>query len=144
AGSWNVLATIPVGKRPRGVRAGRGGRRVYVALSGSPKCPPSLPDEECARLVRDRRADGIAGVDPLRGVVERILPSGSDPEDFDVSADERSLYVSNEDAGTASILDLGEEELRAVVPVGREPEGVRIRPDGAAVYVTGEGDGDVT
>ncbi|HLE69048.1 MAG TPA: hypothetical protein VJH87_05160, partial [Vicinamibacteria bacterium] len=28
-----VVATIEVGKRPRGVRAGRDGARVYVALS---------------------------------------------------------------------------------------------------------------
>jgi YVTN family beta-propeller protein len=35
-----VVARIPVGKRPRGVRASPDGTRVYVALSGSPKSPP--------------------------------------------------------------------------------------------------------
>jgi YVTN family beta-propeller protein len=31
----NVLAKIPVGKRPRGIHASADGRRVYVTLSGS-------------------------------------------------------------------------------------------------------------
>src|SRR3954451_9027928 len=38
-----VIATIPVGKRPRGVHASPDGAFVYVALSGSPITgPPQL------------------------------------------------------------------------------------------------------
>src|SRR5882724_8003606 len=36
-----VVATIEVGTRPRGVHASTDGRTVFVALSGSPKCPRS-------------------------------------------------------------------------------------------------------
>ena len=35
-----VMATIPVGKRPRGIHATADGRRVFVALSGTPIAPP--------------------------------------------------------------------------------------------------------
>jgi YVTN family beta-propeller protein len=35
-----VVATIPVGKRPRGIRLSRDGSHVFVALSGSPIAPP--------------------------------------------------------------------------------------------------------
>src|SRR5262249_42546281 len=42
-----VVAEIPVGRRPRGLKLSPDGRTVYVALSGSPKCPPSMPDAEC-------------------------------------------------------------------------------------------------
>ena len=61
--SDSVVARIAVGKRPRGVKLSPDGRRAYVALSGSPKCPPTMPDEECAKLVADKSADGIGIVD---------------------------------------------------------------------------------
>src|SRR4051794_35979420 len=39
----SVVATIPVGKRPRGIHASPDGKRLYVALSGSPIAgPPKL------------------------------------------------------------------------------------------------------
>jgi YVTN family beta-propeller protein len=50
----SVVATIPVGTRPRGVRVSQDGGTVFVALSGSPKCPPSMPDEECEKLKADK------------------------------------------------------------------------------------------
>src|SRR4249920_596062 len=47
AATDSVVTTIEVGTRPRGVKVSPDGRTVYVALSGSPKCPPTMPDEEC-------------------------------------------------------------------------------------------------
>ena len=58
-----VVATIDVGKRPRGMKIDRAGARLFVAVSGLPKCPPTVPDEECAKLKRDLSADGIAIID---------------------------------------------------------------------------------
>ncbi len=37
---FKVEATIPVGKRPRGIHASPDGKTVYVALSGTPIEPP--------------------------------------------------------------------------------------------------------
>src|SRR5689334_6452608 len=37
-----VVSTIPVGKRPRGVRASRDGKTLYIALSGSPIGGPNV------------------------------------------------------------------------------------------------------
>src|SRR5262245_16631117 len=42
--NFKVTATIPVGKRPRGVRASPDGNTVYVALSGTPIEPPPKLD----------------------------------------------------------------------------------------------------
>src|ERR1051326_4468317 len=40
---WKVVASIPVGKRPRGIIASPDGHTVYVALSGTPiSGPPPL------------------------------------------------------------------------------------------------------
>jgi YVTN family beta-propeller protein len=140
----SVVATIPVGTRPRGVRVSRDGRTVFVALSGSPKCPPTMPDEECEKLKADKTKDGIAVVDVAQRRATRVLPGGSDPEAFDISQDGSTLFVSNEDANTASIVDIASGNVRSTVNVGREPEGVRIQPDGAAVWITGETDHNLT
>ncbi|MGH7702797.1 MAG: beta-propeller fold lactonase family protein, partial [Gemmatimonadales bacterium] len=135
-----VIATIPVGTRPRGVKVSPDGRTVYVALSGSPKCPPSMPDEECEKLQADKSKDGIAVVDVAARAVVRVLPGGSDPEQFDVSLDGKRLYISNENAGTASVVDVGSGKVLSTVKVGTEPEGVRLSPDGKTVWVTAESD----
>lgn len=136
----SLIATIPVGTRPRGVKVSPDGRTVYVALSGSPKCPPSMPDAECEKLKADKTKDGIAEVDVIGRRVRRVLPGGSDPEQFDISRDGSRLYISNEDAGTASLVDLKSGTIDTTVSVGAEPEGVRISPNGKLVYVTAESD----
>ena len=52
-----VITTIPVGKRPRGIRVSPDGSTLYVALSGSPIAGPGVdesklppPDKRIARL----------------------------------------------------------------------------------------------
>ena len=103
-----------------------------------------MPDEECEKLKADKSKDGIAVVDAAARKVARVLPGGSDPENFDISQDGTTLFVSNEDAGTASIVDMASGKIRSTVKVGKEPEGVRVQPDGKAVWVTGETDHNVT
>lgn len=142
--SNELITTFDVGRRPRGIRVSEDGKKLFVALSGSPKCPPTMPDEECAKKVTDKSKDGIAVVDVLTTSVERILPGGSDPEQFDLSADGRRLFVSNEDSDQATMVDIASGEVLKTIAVAREPEGVRVSPDGALVYVTGETDHDVT
>jgi len=143
-GGDSVVATVAVGTRPRGVKVTSDGKTVFVALSGSPKCPPSMPDEECAKLKVDKSKDGIAVIDAATRTVTKVLPGGSDPEAFDISADGKLLYVSNEDAGVASIIEIGTGTVRSTVKTGREPEGVTVSPDGKTVWITGETDHDLT
>ena len=139
-----VVASIPVGTRPRGVRLSPDGKTIFVALSGSPRCPPTMPDEECEKLKADKTKDGIAMVDAAARKVTRVLPGGSDPENFDISRDGSTLFISNEDAGEATIVDVATGKIRQTVKVGQEPEGVRVQPDGAVVWVTGETAHNVT
>src|SRR5438552_1696406 len=39
-----VIATVPLGKRPRGIHVSPDGRTIYVALSGSPQAPPGVDE----------------------------------------------------------------------------------------------------
>lgn len=139
-----VIDTIEVGKRPRGLKLNHDGSRLYVAVSGLPKCPPSVPDEECAKLERDLTADGIAIVDTASRKVIEVLKAGSDPEQFDISTDGKRLFVANEDAAMTSVVDIGSGKVIARIAVGREPEGVATAPNGRWVLVTNESDNSVS
>jgi PQQ-dependent catabolism-associated beta-propeller protein len=120
-----VVATIPLGVRPRGVQASPDGRRIYVALSDD------QPDVRTG-------GDAIAVVDvATRRIVARYR-AGTDPEQFGVTPDGRYLYAANEDAGNCSVLDLRTGREVAALVVGIEPEGVGVSPDGRWVYVTAE------
>jgi YVTN family beta-propeller protein len=136
-----VVATIPLGKRPRGIRVSPDARTLYVALSGSPIAPPGV--DEKTLPPPDRSADGIGVVDVRERKLVRTIHAGTDPEQLAVSRDGARLFIANEDAALASVVDVAAGRVVATVPVGGEPEGVDLRPDGAVVYVTSEEDGEV-
>jgi YVTN family beta-propeller protein len=134
-----VVARIPVGKRPRGLKLSKDGKWLYVAQSGSPRAGPNVDPSKLGPA--DRTADGIGVVDLKTRKLVRTLPGGQDPEAFDVSDDGKTLYVSNEETAELSVVDVEAAKIVKKVPVGREPEGVTLRPDGRFVYVTSEDEG---
>ena len=155
--SLEAVATIPVGKRPRGIHASPDGKTVYVALSGTPsEGPPQLDaagnpvfkrdnqdDDDDDDVVSDKAADGVGVVDVASRKFVKKISVGSDPEEFDISADGKQLYVSNEDVKTASSVDIANGKVDHIVPLSQEPEGVAVTPDGKTLIVTCETGGDV-
>jgi YVTN family beta-propeller protein len=140
--SRQVVATVPVGKRPRGIRLSPDGATLYVALSGSPIAPPGVDEDTLPPA--DTSADGIGVVDVREMTLLRVLPSGSDPEQLAVSLDGRVLFIANEDAAQVSVVSAADGRLLKTLAVGGEPEGVDLRPDGKVVYVTCEEDNSVS
>jgi YVTN family beta-propeller protein len=136
-----VVARIPVGKRPRGIKLSRDGKLLYVALSGSPRGGPGV--DESKLPPGDRTADGIGVVDLASHKLLRTLPSGQDPEAFDLSRDGKTIFISNEETAEMSALDLRSGKIKGKAAIGLEPEGVTLRPDGKVVYVTSESDNAV-
>ena len=151
-----AIGTLRVGKRPRGIHASPDGKTVYVALSGTPiEGPPELDakgnpifkrdkdKDEDDEVASDKSADGVGVIDvATRKIIEK-LNVGSDPEEFDVSADGKQLFVSNEDVKTASLIDIASGKVAHIAPLSQEPEGVAVTPDGKRLYVTCERSGDV-
>jgi YVTN family beta-propeller protein len=133
-----VIATVPVGKRPRGLALSRDGSRLYVALSGVPGCPAGLSRVKCARLARDPSADGVAVVDTRTLKVLRRLGAGSDPVALALGRTERQLYVSDEDSGALAVVDLRAGTLLTHIHVASGPRAVRLSPNGEWVAVTSE------
>jgi YVTN family beta-propeller protein len=136
-----VVAKVPLGKRPRGIHASADGKTIYVALSGSPIAGPGV--DESTLPPPDKNADGIGVFDVASLKLLKVIKSGSDPEEFGLSKDGKQLYVSNEDVGGASILDLAAEKIVKEIKTGEEPEGVTVSPDGSRVLVTSEDAGTV-
>lgn len=141
AATYEVVATIPLGKRPRGIHASPDGKTIYVALSGSPIAPPGV--DESTLPPPDKKADAIGVFDVRQNKLLRLIPAGSDPEEFDLSKDGTLLYCSNEDVGQTSIVDIASGKVIASIPVGPEPEGVTTSPDGKSVFVTSEQGGTI-
>jgi PQQ-dependent catabolism-associated beta-propeller protein len=122
-----VTATVKIGNRPRGMAVAPDGKRLYVAVSW-------WRDNKHPRSGRER----IVALDPATLKTVRDYPAGTDPECVAVALNGQRLYLSNEDAGTASIVDVKSGAVRATLVVGTEPEGVTASPDGKWVYVTAE------
>ncbi len=57
---------------------------------------------------------------------------------FAVNPKNGHIYLSNEDEGTATVLDPVSGKQIAVIPVGIEPEGVAVSPTGSLALVTAE------
>jgi YVTN family beta-propeller protein len=154
---FKVVGTFPVGKRPRGIHVSPDGKRVYVALSGTPiEGPPALDaqgnpilkknsksDDDDDDVKADKSADGIGIIDVAKRKLTGKISAGSDPEEFVLSKDGTRIYVSNEDIKTATVINIASGKVEQIIPVGREPEGVGVTPDGKQFYVTCETGGDV-
>ncbi|MEY4551091.1 MAG: hypothetical protein RL685_7286 [Pseudomonadota bacterium] len=160
--SDSVLKSLPVGKRPRGLKVSPDGSKLYVALSGSARGGPNVDESQLPPP--NRAEDGIGvlnmaslGLSARDGVVtgsvetqvaalqpsaasvlQTKLPSGDDPETIDVTADGQLIAVANEDSARVRLIQADNGATLASIPVGVEPEGLRFRPDGRVLYVTSE------
>ena len=141
SGTYNVIATVPLGKRPRGIHASPDRKTIYVALSGSPIAGPGV--DESTLPPPDKSADGIGVFDVAQQKVVRVIKGGSDPENFDVSKDGSQIYISNEDEAAVSVVDIASGTVVKSAKVGEQPEGVKVMPDGKAVWVTSEETGTI-
>lgn len=137
-----VIATVPLGKRPRGIHASPDGKTIFVALSGSPAAPPGV--DESTLPPPDKSADGIGVFDVGQNKLLRVIEGGSDPENFAISRDGQTLFVSNEDISSLSFIEVATGKAAATIKVGGEPEGVTLAPDGRLVYVTSEEEGAIS
>ena len=137
-----VIGTVKLGKRPRGIHASPDQKTIYVALSGSPLAPPGV--DESKLPPPDKSADGIGVYDVELNKIVKVLPGGSDPENFAISLDGKTMFISNEDAAGISFVDLSTGKLGITIKTGEEPEGVTLSPDGKKVYSTSENDGTVS
>ncbi|MGN6184447.1 MAG: beta-propeller fold lactonase family protein [Thermoanaerobaculia bacterium] len=128
-----VIAKTATGNRPRGIIVAPDGKRVYVALSWWRDGKHKVSGKE-----------GILALDASTLTTAKLYVAGTDPESVAITPNGQRLYLSNEDAGTASVLDVATAKLRTTLITGTEPEGVAASPDGKWVYITAETSNTIT
>ena len=112
-----VVRTLPVGERPRGITFSKDFSRLYICASDS---------------------DTVQVMDPETGEILHDLPSGEDPEQFVLHPDDRHLYIANEDDAITTVVDTETRKVVAQINVGIEPEGMAVSPDGKLAITTSE------
>ncbi len=115
--SLEVIDTIEVGMRPRGITFNRDFTELYICASDS---------------------DAVQVMDMAERRIVADLPSGEDPEQFALHPDDRKLYIANEDNAVVTVVDTRERTVIAQVDVGVEPEGMAVSPDGKWAVNTSE------
>ncbi len=97
-----VVKTIKVGQRPRGIAVSKDGKTVIVAVGDD---------------------DTIQVIDTATKQVTGTLPSGPDPELFAFDPTGKVLYVANENTNTVSVIDTVTRTPGDEIQVGVEPGG---------------------
>ena len=115
--SLEVVRTLKVGKRPRGIAFTRDHSHLLVCASDS---------------------DAVQVYDAADHTFIRDLPSGRDPEQFALSYTGDRLFIANEDDAVTTIVDLTKHEIIKQVDVGVEPEGMAVSPDDTILVTTSE------
>ncbi len=112
-----VLETIPVGQRPRGIMLTNDDKYLLVCASDD---------------------DTVQVVDVATREIVGDLPSGPDPELLNLHPSGSPVYIANEDDNLLTVIDLADKKVLAEVEVGVEPEGVGVSADGKTVVATSE------
>ena len=94
---WEVIKTIKVGQRPRGIAHTKDQKYVLVAVG----------DDDTIQMI-DTGTNQVVGT----------LPSGPDPELFVEAPDGKTLYVANEDDNTVTIIDTHTAPTEEVIHLG--------------------------
>lgn len=115
--AMEVVKTIDVGMRPRGVILSGDFTRLYICASDS---------------------DAVQVMDVKTDKILNELPSGADPEQFALHPDDRHLYIANEDDAIATVVDTETRRVVAQIDVGIEPEGMAVSHNGKWAIVTSE------
>mgnify|MGYP003138398669 CR=1 FL=1 len=115
--SLEVVKTIEVGERPRGIILSKDGKYLYICASDS---------------------DAVQVMYVKTGKILHNLPSGLDPEQFSLHPNNRLLFIANEDDAITTVVDTETRKVVAQIDVGIEPEGMAVSPDGTIAITTSE------
>ena len=112
-----LVRTVPIGQRPRGIVLSHDQKYLYIATS----------DDDTVQIIDTETYQSVGQ-----------LPSGEDPETFALSPDGKLLYVSNEDDNLVTVIDIADKQQIKEIAVGVEPEGIAVSPDNRWVVSASE------
>jgi len=115
--TMEVIETIDVGARPRGILLSKDFTKLYICASDD---------------------DTVQVLDLATRKIIDTLPSGEDPEQFALHPNNKHLYIANEDDDIVTVVDVTTKIVLAQIDVGIEPEGMAVSPDGKWAVNTSE------
>jgi PQQ-dependent catabolism-associated beta-propeller protein len=113
--AYQIIKWIATDRRPRDMKFRDQGKKLLVACGDD---------------------DVIDVIDVPTLEVEDHIPTGHDPEVFEVSQDQRMLYVSNKERSTVQEISVADKIIENEIRTGAEPEGIAAASDGKTLYVT--------
>jgi YVTN family beta-propeller protein len=113
-------------------------REVRPGVSSMPQDVRLAPDGRTF-LVADMLRNGVWQVDATALTVRGFLPTGRGAHGIYPSRDGRSVYVSNRDEGSISVLDAATLKQRALwkIPGGGSPDMGGVSADGRTLWLSG-------
>jgi YVTN family beta-propeller protein len=111
-GKGEVVQSVKVGDRPRGIGFLPDGKRAYVAAE---------------------HADTVNVIDVATMEVIASIKAGSRSNGVTVRPDGKRVYVSSGGDGTVQVIDTASNAIIAAIPVGKRPWNMAITPDGQAL-----------
>lgn len=113
-----IIATIPVGKMPHGLRMSPDEQRIYVS---------------------DMDENAVSFIDVAQRKEITRVPVGKTPVQVAVSPDGRTVYATLGGDNAVAVIDVASKKLVATIPVGPNPAQLYMAPDGNRVYVANQG-----
>jgi YVTN family beta-propeller protein len=134
-----VVAHVPVGPRPRGLKLTRDKKKLFVALAGAAKgAPAPAPGAPAAPTA------GLAVVDVAARKVDKQIATPPAPFAVDLLPDGRTAFLSNSATNELVVVDVAGGAVKTKIPVGTDPQGLAVRPDGKVVYLATHGADEVS
>jgi len=122
-----VLTNITVGEYPNTIAVNPITNLVYVANLGSDSVSVIDPFINNNFSNKDSERD--------MGSVVANIPVGDEPEDIDINPNTNTIYVSNAQSDTVSVIDGKTNKVSTNIPV-ENPRGIAVNPNTNTVYVT--------
>ncbi len=152
-----LAATLAVVAWTSAIAAPPAGEAAFVSLRDSGRMAELITGTRWPggpkMLYTSATSDGavVAATSPAEGALYlfdggdgRLLgrvATGAGAKGVKIAPDDRHAYVSNQTAGTVSVVDLASRKVVATIETGQAPHNVRFSPDGALAYVTLQGGG---
>ncbi|MGH2785476.1 MAG: bifunctional YncE family protein/alkaline phosphatase family protein [Actinomycetota bacterium] len=146
-----------VGDHPEDVVASSDGTKIWVSNWGAKTVSVILHPAPGVYLPAGAEANRAGSIGDVRdylpsGVkVGTVIDVGDHPSDLLLAPDGKSLYVTNGNDDTVSVIDTATDTVRATIdvapypnaPKSTAPQGLAITPDGATLFVANGGNNNV-
>jgi YVTN family beta-propeller protein len=101
------------------------------------------PPRQNLMFIADQGVHGVFAVDPDAWKMVEFIPTGRGTHGILLSYDEKSLYASNREEGSISVIDIATRKVTAKWKTGGSPDMGQLSPDGTQFWISSRYHSDV-